>query len=274
MRCTVSGVGVDPRRPPLSWEAWTGTGWSPCEVDRDETGGFNKDGDVVLHVPEGHTTSILAKERAGWLRCRLVEPLPGQPTYTAPPRILDVTAFTVGGTAPMVHAETRHRETLGTSDGTAGQRFELQRRPVLAADTPGTMEVRTDAEVQVWEEVPHFAESGPQDRHYRVDPHSGEVQLGPAVRRADGGLQHFGAVPPRGATLTVASYRTGGGRRGNVARGQVRVLKTSVPYVARVENRAPAVGGADAETMDEAKVRGPILLRTRGRAVTAGTSSS
>jgi predicted phage baseplate assembly protein len=64
-------------------------------------------------------------------------------------------------------------------------------------------------------------------------------------------------------------YRTGGGRAGNVARGQVRVLKTSVPYVARVENRHPAVGGAEAETLADAKARGPMLLRSRGRAVTA-----
>ena len=47
------------------------------------------------------------------------------------------------------------------------------------------------------------------------------------------------------------------------------MLKTSVPYVARVENRAAAVGGSDAETLEDAKVRGPMLLRARGRAVTA-----
>jgi hypothetical protein len=54
-----------------------------------------------------------------------------------------------------------------------------------------------------------------------------------------------------------------------VARGQVRVLKTSIPYVSRVENRSPAIGGAEAETLDDAKARGPLLLRSRGRAVTA-----
>ena len=37
--------------------------------------------------------------------------------------------------------------------------------------------------------------------------------------------------------LRLEAYRTGGGQAGNVARGQVRVLKTSIPYVARVENR-------------------------------------
>ena len=47
------------------------------------------------------------------------------------------------------------------------------------------------------------------------------------------------------------------------------MLKTSVPYVSRVENRVPAVGGAEAERVEDAKVRGPLLLRSRGRAVTA-----
>lgn len=268
MRCRVSGVGVDPRRPPLAWEAWTGSGWTGCEIDHDGTGGLNKDGDVVLHVPEEHQTSILAKERAGWLRCRLVEPLPGQPTYQEPPLILEVTAFTSGGTAPIIHAESHTREVLGTADGTPGQRFPLLRSPVLAPETPGTLEVNTEDGVEAWTEVSHFAQSGPLDRHYRVDAFAGQVQLGPAVRLVDGTLQHFGAVPPQGARLVLRGYRTGGGRRGNVARGQIRVLKTSVPYVARVENRAAAVGGSEAETMEEAKVRGPILLRSRGRAVT------
>jgi predicted phage baseplate assembly protein len=49
----------------------------------------------------------------------------------------------------------------------------------------------------------------------------------------------------------------------------VRVLKTSVPYVARVENRRAAVGGVSGESVQDAKVRAPVLLRCRDRAVTA-----
>ena len=67
----------------------------------------------------------------------------------------------------------------------------------------------------------------------------------------------------------MSAYRVGGGRRGNVARGVVRVLKSSVPYVTQVENRHPAAGGVDGETMDNAKLRGPLELRASGRAVTA-----
>ena len=49
--CSIEGVGVDPRNPPLVWEAWDGDAWVPCELDRDETGGLNRPGDVVIHVP-------------------------------------------------------------------------------------------------------------------------------------------------------------------------------------------------------------------------------
>jgi predicted phage baseplate assembly protein len=267
--CTVAGLGVDPRRPPLLWEAWTGSTWTPCDLDRDETGGLNQAGDVVVHVPPQHETSIIARQRAGWLRCRVIEAVDGQPVYTASPRILSASAFTVGGTVPIVNAEVVHREILGRSDGTPGQRFLLARSPVVPWDEPATLSVESDEGELEWEQVPHFADSGGDDPHFRIDAFAGEVQFGPAVREQDGGLRHYGAVPPQGATLRITTYRTGGGRRGNVSTGQIRVLKTSVPYVARVENRVPAVGGADAESLSEAKVRGPMLLRSRGRSVTA-----
>jgi hypothetical protein len=50
----IEGVGVDPTNPPLAWEAWTGDDWESCELDSDTTGGLNRDGDVVIHVPHGH----------------------------------------------------------------------------------------------------------------------------------------------------------------------------------------------------------------------------
>ena len=269
--CRVSGRGVDPRRPPVVWEAWTESGWEACDLGSDDTGGLNKPGDVILHVPGTHQASIIARQRAGWLRCRLVEAQEDQPTYQASPTVVSVAAMTIGGTVSSVHAEVVHREQVGRSDGTPGQRFTLQRRPVVAADESTTLTVSVGGEDQVWRAAPagHFAQSGPDDRHFRIDTYAGEIQFGPAVRSADGGLRYYGAVPPAGAVLTMDRYRTGGGRRGNVARGQVRVLKTSIPYVSRVENRSPAVGGAEAESLADAKLRGPLLLRSRGRAVTA-----
>jgi predicted phage baseplate assembly protein len=169
----------------------------------------------------------------------------------------------------MVHAQVIRSEDIGTSDGTPAQRFPLQRRPVVPWEEPGVLQVIDETGATDWTAVEHFAESGPDEKCFHVDAFTGEVEFGPAVRQGDGGLRQYGAVPPKGAQLRLAVYRTGGGVRGNVATGQVRVLKTSVPYVARVENRTPAVGGARAEDIDDAKLRGPLVLRSRGRAVTA-----
>ena len=266
--CDVAGVGVDPSKAPLVWEAWTGTGWTACELERDDTGGLNKAGSVVLHVPPGHTASVLARKRAGWLRCRLVERSEGQHEYRQSPHINGVSAFTVGGTVRTVHAEVVENELLGTSDGLPAQRFLVQRRPVLLAEGAPVLDVTVGEDVAEWQAVETFAASGEGSRHFRLDPVNGEIELGPAVREPDGRVRQYGAIPPVGARLRLRSYRTGGGRRGNVARKQVVVLKTSVPYVSSVVNRSPAVGGADAETLADAKIRGPMLLRTRGRAVT------
>ena len=131
--CPVRGHGIDPRHPPLVWEAWNGAGWSQCEVERDDAGGFNRSGDVLLHVPASHRASLIAQRRAGWLRCQVVPAVADQPEYTATPEIAAIRAFTIGGTVGIVHAETIHDEVLGNSDGTAGQRFALQRRPILPA---------------------------------------------------------------------------------------------------------------------------------------------
>ncbi|QJW34869.1 putative baseplate assembly protein [Cellulosimicrobium protaetiae] len=267
--CDVQGVGVDPRRPPLVWEAWGGSRWERCDVDADGTGGLNRAGDVVLHVPATHATSVEDGLRAGWLRCRVVEPGEGARAYSAPPVVKDVVAFTVGGTVGAVHAETVTDEVLGTSEGVPGQAFPLAHRPVVVGADPLTLEVATAEGWQTWTETGSFAEAGPQDAVFVVDRTAGEVRLPPAVRDADGTLVLHGAVPPAGALLRVPRYQVGGGPAGNVAAGAIRVLRGTIGFVDRVENRRAGRGGVDAETVDEARVRGPLALRTRDRAVTA-----
>jgi predicted phage baseplate assembly protein len=268
--CRIEGVGVDPNNPPLAWEAWTGSGWTECEVDSDSTGGLNRDGNVLLHVPRGHTTSVISQVSAGWLRARVTEALEGQPAYSASPEILSASAFTIGGTAEALNAELVRNEVLGTTEGVPGQRFPLLHRPIVAAEKPLTVEISEGPDGwQEWKERPNFAASGPKDRHFVLDAVNGEVQLGQAVRLADGVLRNYGAVPEKGLFVRVPLYRSGGGAAGNVAPRTLSVLKASIPYVVRVENRRAATGGVDAEDLEAAKVRGPILLRTRDRAVTA-----
>ncbi|GAA1343192.1 putative baseplate assembly protein [Saccharothrix algeriensis] len=265
----VEGVGVDPRQPPLVWEAWDGQGWAACATDEDSTGGLNRPGEVVLHVPAGHTESAVGGHRAGWLRCRVTEPLEDQPFYAESPTVREAEAFTIGGTTTVEHAEVEADVLLGESAGVPGQRFTLPTAPVLLDRDPVVVQVATGAGWEDWSVVGDFGSSGPDDRHVVLDASGGEVLFPPAVREADGSLRRYGAVPPKGAVVRVPRYRTGGGREGNVARGAISVLRSSEPYVSEVENREAATGGVDAETVAEAKVRVPHQLRVQERAVTA-----
>ncbi|MFD7072289.1 putative baseplate assembly protein [Streptomyces sp. NPDC059913] len=266
----VEGVGVDPRQPPLVWEAWDGARWVVCETGTDSTGGLNRPGEVIVFVPAGHTASVTAGVRAGWLRCRVTAPEPGQPFYSESPTIREAEVFTVGGTMDVEHAETVLDVPLGTSEGVAGQRFTVSRAPLLMDGEPPVVEVSTAEGWQVWTPVEHFGASAPNDRHVRIDAVSGEFAFPPEVREPDGTMRAYGAVPEKGAQLRVPRYRTGGGSAGNVARGAISVLRSSVPYVAGVENREAARGGVDGETVENAKTRAPHILRVQERAVTAG----
>ncbi|WP_405845356.1 putative baseplate assembly protein [Streptomyces sp. NBC_01518] len=264
----VDGVGVDPRQPPLVWEAWTADGWQACEVDRDGTGGLNRPGAVVLHVPGGHTLSRNGGQEAGWLRCRVTEPHSDQPFYTTSPTVRSAEAFTIGGTTTVVHADTVYDEALGESTGLPGQRLRLSHTPVVGDAVPLLLQTAEHDGWTDWQVVPHFAASGPDDRHITLDAATGELAFGPAVREPDGSLRQYGMVAPKGSVIRARRYRTGGGRAGNVARGAVQILRSSIPYVSEVVNREAARGGVDGETVQEAKTRAPITLRAQERAVT------
>ncbi|MHC5722411.1 MAG: putative baseplate assembly protein, partial [Nostoc sp.] len=80
--------------------------------------------------------------------------------------------------------------------------------------------------------------------------------------------QQYGAIPPRSAEI-MFTYRTGGGKQGNVQANTLNFLKRAIPYVDRVTNYHAAVNGANAESLERAVLRAPQMLRSHDRAVTA-----
>jgi len=264
------GIGIDPDNPPLAWEVWGGDAWIAALKYTDTTGGLNRAGDIVLLIPMRHQPLTLAGDTAFWLRARLVQPKPGQPSYQASPRIGSVHAAAIGGTVGAEHAEHAGAEILGRSDGTPGQSFPVSRAPVLPRTDGERVEVINRGVRSQWQEVEDFTQSGEQDLHYTWESGSGLIKFGPRVRNDKGVARQYGAIPPDGSEITVTGYRHGGGSGGNVGARTLTVLRSTVPYVASVINLQPATGGVDPETVAEAKVRGPLTLRTGQRAVTAG----
>ena len=265
------GVGVDPTRPPMVWEVWQGGGdrWAKCDVESDGTGGFNWSGETVLHLPTMAQVTFRDLE-AYWLRCRMIEPV-GKETYEESPVIDRLQIESRGITIAARHAVTVVNETLGRSDGTPGQSLRLLGAPLLARDPARDhlMVIQPGAEPETWKEVADFGDSEPEDKHYVLDATTGTITLGPALLQPDGSVYRFGAVPAKNAVLRFSRYQRGGGVVGNVPKGMISVMKSSIPYIARVINRESAIGGRDAQSIEDAKVRAPQMLRTRTRAVTA-----
>ena len=269
----IFGRGVKPTAPPMRWEAWSGQTWAPMSTVSDDTGGLNRGGAVVLVVPRRHAHLDLGDATSGrhtawWLRAVLRETGEGQPTYADSPRIRAVRPASLGGVVAAEHARAYGPELLGVSDGTPGQRFPLAHSPVLPRRRGESIRVIADGSAGEWTEVEDFSGSEAADRHYVCEWAEGLIRFGPLLRYPDG-LRQKGAIPVAGADIVMAGYRSGGGKRGNVGPGALSLLRTTIPYIARVSNAEPATGGRDAETIDNVKQRGPLTLRAGRRAVTA-----
>jgi predicted phage baseplate assembly protein len=179
-----------------------------------------------------------------------------------------VRADSLGGTVAAEHATAVGPETLGRSDGSPSQVFTVSRAPVLPRREGEGPRIVTSGHSEAWEEVADFSDSGPADHHFVWDGASGAITFGPSVRFSDGTVSQHGAIPPDGAEIVVDRYRHGGGAAGNVGTDTLTVLRSTVAFIDRVANAAPARGGVDAETVRNAKLRGPLTLRTGQRAVT------
>ena len=292
-----AATGLDMDYPAQRWEVWNGNEnrWDVLGDVRDTTYGFNlppgrpdggqpdpsePTGLIELPLPPGLLPRLIGGRRAYWVRCRYAPDLPPRgpenrrpAPYQKPPVFTAIEARTVGGTAPASNCATVGFRDLGQSEGTSGQVFRLAHRPILPRRAGETILIGPQGtpreELEEWTEVEDFSESGEFDRHFVCDSAAGEVFFGPLVPQPDGSTQQHGAVPPRGYTITFSAYRYGGGIRGNVARGQVSILKSSIPYITDVVNPRRADGGREQETLERAKLRARALLRQRERAVTS-----
>jgi predicted phage baseplate assembly protein len=297
-----TSTGINPDRPPLRWEAWDGETWQPALLNDsdDNTRGFSFSGtgqqsavraaDVVLHLPQIFPIAYFGTYQGRWIRCVYHQTDNQQSGYSSSPQIMKLAVRSIGGTVSASQCRLIRDELIGESNGTPGQQFQIRGVPILPRqDGEHLLIVPPNGLPQIWQEVNDFADSSADDRHYTLDSQTGLIQFGPLIREPaqlrentlvrSGSLtdnladqppmeRQYGAVPARGAILRMVAYRTGGGQKGNVQRHTLRTLKSAVPYVARAINHVPARNGADAESLDDAVIRVPRMLRTRDRAVT------
>ncbi|MDJ0313096.1 baseplate J/gp47 family protein [Arthrobacter sp. H35-D1] len=166
---------------------------------------------------------------------------------------------------------------IGTGTGRPGQTFTLPNSPAVSG--PGmaiAVEVSDGSELVSGEavlvdgaayrycrEVEAFADARPGETAVRVDRSSGTISFA----WWNGTDHDRPGVPAPGAQIR-AWYRCGGGERGNVAAGNLSVLRTQISGL-RVSNPEPATGGREAEPLQDALRRAPQDFQARDRAVTA-----
>ena len=205
--CEIEGVGVDPEDPPLVWEACDGERWADCEVDHDDTGGLNRAGDIVLHVPAGHEASLIRPARAGWLRGPgHPTPTRGSPFYSDSPIDPRSRRPPIGGTDRRHPRRDRSRASCSASPRACpGSASRSPHGPVVPRRRAAACS-RSSGD-DGWEEWTRGRRTSPAAAPTTATSCStavvGRGRLGPAVRDATGACTSYGAVPPKGAVLRL-----------------------------------------------------------------------
>jgi len=264
------------------WHAFADT--VSADAVHDGTRQLYEGGRVSLPNPPNWPTAPAAffgsDEAHYWIRGRLAQreppapspacdaparaPEPPQVHYEIPPRLSAVRTNVVevehASLATSVDCDALdHPETV-TLERHAGpkttarpdQRFHFDRAPVQSA----TISVGGDP----WDEVPDFAGSGPDDRHYVLDRAEGVVRFGDGVQ---------GTIPDPDQKVVATDCDFGGGDAGNVpASTEWRFECGPLENEVAIDPLGGASGGADAESVDSALARAMESQETPFRTVT------
>jgi predicted phage baseplate assembly protein len=234
--------------------------WERLAVYGDETVALTRDGYIDVEGPRDSAPGVLPALAAllptphHWVRVRL-----DQNNY-AQGRAPYLDLF-LPNAVDAVNLSTERPAELGASTGSAGQTFELPRRPIDPGSlritvTPPSGAVETD-----WQRVDDFYRSAKDAKHFVLNAAAGTITFG------DGAA---GLIPPAGATIAAPVWRHGGGSAGNaVMAGAVKTIIDQVAGIDKVTNPRAAAGGADEQDLDEFIRMAPGRLRSERGAVTA-----
>ena len=240
----------------VQWEYCTGEGnsggcWNSVEGTEinDENNHLSKSGKVRINIKYPMEKRVIGGNDLFWLRCSVKDN-----NYDLPPKIDQICLNTV-----CAIQRSKVKEDRFSGSGLPDFYFDVKHMPVLDIrkdDGTPRITVGTDK----WSKVEDFDASKSGDKHYTMDMKSGRVTFGDGIH---------GKIPPDGEKNVNLFYRTGGGVRVNVEAGAINRVEGDPDTKVSVTNRRPAMGGEDAETLEEAIQRARMDLKTSYRAVTS-----
>lgn len=235
-----------------------GSMWEEFTELTDGSLDFAQNGDVTLDLPQTLTENWIAgvvnSATAYWMRFRVITAagVVANPVFQYG-RLDQGKQYVY---RQVVQGRTQVDDPLGSSDGTADQKFETTQDNYI--DSSG--EPYVDAEL--WTVVDHFVNSKATDKHC-------VIQLGKDDRATvvfGNGIT--GKLPPAGVGNVRFDYRHSADDDGNVGADTVTVDKSGLSYVNSLSNPRPAGGWKEAEgateaSLELAKVSGPASLRAK-----------
>jgi hypothetical protein len=202
---------------------------------------------AVAHVTTLHKVQHLLSS-TGSTTLVLHDPLPD--------RVLRASVRINANVAAATHGESRS-EVLGSADGQEPRpSFTLSGNPLTyLPEAPGSVPALT-VYVNGLQRDRVAALLDPGEAGYVVrqdNQHNSTIQ--------------FGSPLPTGVINVRADYRVGLGAGARVKAGQLSMLASRPPGVRSVVNPLPASGGADPETVDDARRNAPVSVRALDRVV-------
>jgi hypothetical protein len=159
--------------------------------------------------------------------------------------------------ATLYQQQTKDEFSIGISDGiTEFQEFDLADKNILEDTLVVTINSFS------WSKVDTLIYSGTTDKHFRLfynTDNTSRIQFGNGI---------YGAIPP--AFDIEVTYAYGGGVDSNVTVvNRVSTYGGTDTNIEAVSNPILLTGGADTESIETAKILGPLLLKARDRFVTS-----
>jgi hypothetical protein len=270
--CTCFGDVVASIESDLKWEALgEDDTWIPLQVVLDETRGLRRSGLLRLKVTDAVRPAVEpddpGKRPRFWIRA-----VAGASTA---PETRSIHYVVINAVRVRQWTTYAGELLVPGSDGTPRQQRKVRHPPILADDLLA-LEVNEpdehgdlrwirwtlakDASGLATRAPSGAAQAGDRPlRVFRLLPDHSGIELGDGLD---------GLIPPRGANNLRITYRSGGGKAGNVAAGQI-ALAVSKPDITGVRQIEAATGGRDEEAVQDAIKMAPRRVRAIERAVTA-----
>lgn len=257
----------------FSWKYYNGESWKEFGIE-DETESLSRGGIIRFLAPSDIDNTFEFGDELYWIKAEIKD---GK--WLSCPGLKGIFQNSV----LAINSVTVSDEILGSGNGESNLSLSFSKKHVLEGQVieVGELSIPSAEELAMieseeggdalrkgesggvwvrWHEVKDFVLSSPLNRHYVLDRTNGKITFGDGT---------YGMVPPRGKNNIVARlYRSGGGRKGDVASGTITSLKKTIPNIERVINHVPSSGGMDPETVERAVHRGPYTIKNGNRAVT------